>query len=128
MNWTELDTAYNFAKTNHIPFKMHTLVWGQQQPALDRGLPAAEQLAELEEWMAAVAARYPDVELIDVVNEPLHAPPSYAAALGGAGATGWDWVINAFDMARRHFPNAELLLNDYAILRWRAPRRTTWRS
>jgi len=33
MNWTDLDTAYNFAKSNHIPFKMHTLVWGQQQPA-----------------------------------------------------------------------------------------------
>jgi endo-1,4-beta-xylanase len=116
MNWTDLDTAYNFAKSNHIRFKMHTLIWGQQQPAWIDGLSTDDQLAEIEQWMTAVAARYPDIDLIDVVNEPLHAPPSYAAALGGAGATGWDWVVNAFDMARRHFPNAELLLNDYSIL------------
>ncbi len=116
MNWTELDTAYNFAKTHHLPFKLHTLVWGSQQPAWISTLSAQEQLAEIDEWMSALAARYPDVEMIDVVNEPLHAPPSYAAALGGAGATGWDWVIKAFEMARVHFPNAELLLNDYAIL------------
>jgi GH35 family endo-1,4-beta-xylanase len=116
MNWTDLDTAYNFAKSNKIPFKMHTLIWGQQQPAWIDGLPADQQLAEIDQWMSAVAARYPNIDLIDVVNEPLHAPPSYAAALGGAGSTGWDWVITAFQMARNHFPNAELVLNDYSIL------------
>jgi len=116
MNWTDLDTAYNFAKSNNIPFKMHTLVWGQQQPAWLAALPADQQLAEIDNWMAAVAARYPNIALIDVVNEPLHAVPSYAAALGGAGATGWDWVIKAFEMARAHFPNSELLINDYSIL------------
>ncbi len=116
MNWTELDTAYHFAKDNHIPFKLHTLVWGSQQPGWLNSLSAEQQLVEIEQWMTALAERYPDVELIDVVNEPLHAPPSYAAALGGAGTTGWDWVIKAFEMARAHFPKAELLLNDYSIL------------
>ena len=28
MNWTDLDTAYDFAKANNIRFKFHTLVWG----------------------------------------------------------------------------------------------------
>lgn len=116
MDFTELDTAYNFAKTNHIPFKLHTLIWGQQQPNWIASLPPDQQLAEIDQWMSALAARYPNVDLVDVVNEPLHAPPAYAAALGGAGSTGWDWVIKAFDMARSHFPNAELLLNDYSIL------------
>ena len=116
MNFTDLDTAYNFAKTNHIPFKLHTLVWGQQQPNWVAALPADEQLAELDEWMSALAERYPAVDMIDVVNEPLHAPPPYAAALGGAGATGWDWVVKSFEMARAHFPNSELLLNEYAVL------------
>ncbi len=50
------------------------------------------------------------------MNEPLHAPPSYAFALGGAGATGWDWVIKSFEMARAHFPKSELILNDYSVL------------
>jgi endo-1,4-beta-xylanase len=116
MNWTELDIAYDYALEAGVRFKLHTLVWGQQQPAWMAGLSTEEQRAEIEEWMSALAERYPNLELIDVVNEPLHAPPSYAAALGGAGETGWDWVVTSFELARQYFPNAELLLNDYAIL------------
>jgi endo-1,4-beta-xylanase len=116
MSFTELDTAYQFAKQNHLPFKLHTLIWGSQQPSWIDGLTTDEQLAEIEQWMSALAERYPNVDMIDVVNEPLHAPPSYAAALGGSGDTGWNWVVKAFELARSHFPNAELLLNDYSIL------------
>jgi len=115
MNWTALDTAYQFAKQNNLPFKLHTLVWGQQQPAWLAALTPAEQLAEIQQWFAAAAARYPDVQQVDVVNEPLHAVPGYAAALGGAGATGFDWAIKAFELARTHFPKAELLVNDYNV-------------
>ncbi|MGC4069368.1 MAG: endo-1,4-beta-xylanase [Polyangiaceae bacterium] len=116
MNWTGLDEAYQFAKVRGIPFKMHTLIWGQQQPAWLATLTPEEQLAEIEQWMTAVAERYPDLNLIDVVNEPINSPPAYAAALGGAGSTGYDWVIKAFEMARAHFPNAELILNEYNTL------------
>ncbi|HET7541220.1 MAG TPA: endo-1,4-beta-xylanase [Polyangiaceae bacterium] len=115
MNWTELDTAYQFAKQNGIPFKLHTLVWGQQQPGWLSSLTAEQQLAEIEQWIAAAAQRYPDAQLVDVVNEPLHAVPEYSAALGGAGATGYDWVIKAFELARKYFPKSELLLNDYNV-------------
>lgn len=115
MSWGPLDEAYDFAQDNGLPFRLHTLVWGQQQPAWLAALPPAEQLAELDEWMTQLAARYPDVDWVDVVNEPLHAVPSYAEALGGAGATGYDWVLTAFEMAREHFPNAELHLNDYQV-------------
>ena len=116
MNWANLDVAYNFARANNIRFKFHTLIWGQQEPGWIADLAPEEQLAEIDEWMSAVAERYPDLEMIDVVNEPLHAPPSYIEALGGAGETGWDWVIKAFEMAREHFPRAQLILNDYQIL------------
>ena len=63
----------------------------------------------------------PDIEQIEVVNEPLHDPPrgatngNYIEALGGNGVTGWDWIINAFTLAREYFPNAKLVLNDYSI-------------
>jgi endo-1,4-beta-xylanase len=124
MDFTALDAAYAFAKEQGLPFKMHTLIWGNQQPSWIETLPPDEQLAEIEEWFAAVAERYPDLDQIDVVNEPLHDPPNtagsgggnYIEALGGAGETGWDWVITAFRMARQYFPNAELLLNDYSII------------
>lgn len=116
MNFGELDQAYEFAKSNGLPFKLHTLIWGQQQPNWITTLSTADQLAEIEEWMAALAARYPNVDYIDVVNEPLHAKPGYRAALGGEGTTGWDWVIKSFELARRYFPNADLHLNDYSVL------------
>jgi endo-1,4-beta-xylanase len=115
MNWAQADESYALAKTNGFPFKWHTLVWANQAPGWIAALPPAEQLEEIHEWFAAVAARYPDIDQIDVVNEPLHVIPSYAAALGGAGTTGWDWVIKSFELARQYFPNAELHLNDYSI-------------
>jgi endo-1,4-beta-xylanase len=115
MNFAELDTAYQFAKQHGLPFKLHTLIWGQQQPTWLSSLTPEQQLAEIEQWMAAAAQRYPDVQLVDVVNEPLHAVPAYSAALGGSGVTGWDWVIKSFELARKYFPKSELLLNDYNV-------------
>ena len=115
MNWSELDTAYQFAKQNGVPFKLHTLIWGQQQPTWLASLTPEQQLAEIEQWMSLAAQRYPDVQLVDVVNEPLHAVPAYSAALGGPGVTGWDWVIKSFELARKYFPKSELLLNDYNV-------------
>jgi len=120
MDWQNLDTAHSFAENNGLRYKHHTLIWGQQQPGWLEGLSAAEQLEEIDEWMAAVAERYPQLDMIDVVNEPLHAPPSYKEALGGDGDTGWDWVITAFEMAREHFPDSTLILNDYNILQLEA--------
>ncbi len=116
MNWAELDFMYAYTRERGIPFKQHTFVWGQQYPAWITTLTQAEQREEVEEWIAAFAERYPDTEFIDVVNEPLHAPAPYKNALGGAGETGWDWVIWSFEKTRQYFPNAKLLLNDYNII------------
>ena len=115
MDWSKLDQAYQFAKQNGLRFKFHNLIWGQQQPAWLASLTPAQQAAEVEQWISLAAQRYPDVAMVDVVNEPLHTPPAYAAALGGAGATGWDWVIKSFQLARKYFPKSELLLNDYNV-------------
>jgi endo-1,4-beta-xylanase len=121
MTWGDLDTAYALAKNNGFPFRLHTLIWGNQQPAWIEALPPAEQREEIEEWFAALAARYPDIDFIDVVNEPLHDPPdgpgdgNYIAALGGSGVTGWDWVLESFRLAREHFPNANLGINEFSV-------------
>jgi endo-1,4-beta-xylanase len=115
MNWTALDGAYNHAKANGYKFKLHTLVWGSQYPAWITSLSATELREEIEEWMTALATRYPDVWAIDVVNEPTKTPmpENYKAALGGNGTTGWDWVITSFQLARQKFPNAKLHINEY---------------
>ncbi len=115
MNWTALDTAYNHAKANGFKFKLHTLVWGSQYPSWISGVSATDLRAEIEAWMDALAARYPDVWAIDVVNEPTKTPmpDNYKTALGGNGTTGWDWVITSFQLARQKFPNAKLHINEY---------------
>ncbi|MDT9726211.1 hypothetical protein DUZ99_14615 [Xylanibacillus composti] len=115
-NWSGADQAYNYAKSQGFPFRFHTLVWGSQEPGWVSGLSAAEQRAEVEEWIRDAGQRYIDAEYVDVVNEPLHAPPSYKNAIGGDGATGWDWVIWSFEQARQAFPNSELHINDYGII------------
>lgn len=119
-SWAELDAAYALAKDNGYPYHHHQLVWGSQQPNWIETLPANEQLGEIEEWFAAVAARYPDIDIVEVVNEPLHQPPDashegkYIDALGGAANR--EWIMNAFRMARTYFPTARLMINDYGIV------------
>ncbi|MBN1953269.1 MAG: endo-1,4-beta-xylanase [Bacteroidales bacterium] len=123
MSWTDLDEAYQVAMDNDFFYKHHVLVWGSQQPSWLAALDSAEQRAELEEWFSAVAERYPDLDMIEVVNEPLHAPPDanheggYIGALGGSGETGWDWIIEAFRMARSAFTDTTMLMiNEYSIM------------
>lgn len=124
MTWDALDAAYQLAKDNGFPFRFHVLVWGNQQPSWIETLPTDEQLAEIEEWFMLVAERYPDIDYLEVVNEPLHDPPNtsgngggnYIDALGGDGTSGWDWILTAFRMARQHFPTAKLMINDFNIL------------
>jgi endo-1,4-beta-xylanase len=114
MNWSGLDRVHTYAKQNGIKFKQHTLVWGSQQPSWLGGLSIAEQKVEVEEWIRLFCERYPDVALIDVVNEPPpHTTPVYMAALGGAGTSGYDWIVQAFKWARQYCPQATLILNDY---------------
>lgn len=123
MDWTLLDQAYRFAKDNGLPFHMHVMVWGNQQPEWMEQLPPREQREEIEEWFKAVSGRYPDLDFVEVVNEPLNDPPSkddegggnYIAALGGSGASGWEWILQSYRLARQHFPDAKLLINDYNI-------------
>ncbi|WP_017730208.1 endo-1,4-beta-xylanase [Nafulsella turpanensis] len=124
MDWSGLDAAYKLAKDNGFPFRMHVLIWGNQQPSWIENLPPEEQLEEIEEWFSLVTERYPDIDFLEVVNEPLHDPPSeagsgggnYIGALGGTGTTGRDWILNSFRLARKYFPNAALMINEYNIV------------
>jgi endo-1,4-beta-xylanase len=113
MNWTNLDIAYNYAQTNGYKFKAHNLIWGAQYPTWITTLSQADQRTEIEQWMTLLAARYPNIWAVDVVNEPVKTPLPFKDALGGDGATGWDWVITSFQLARAKFPNAKLLINEY---------------
>ena len=113
MNWSGLDLAYNFAQTNGYKFKQHNFVWGSQFPAWITSLSLADQRAEVVQWIQLFAQRFPNTWAVDVVNEPIKTPCPFKDALGGNGATGWDWVIFAFQTARQALPNAKLLINEF---------------
>ncbi|SHO56496.1 endo-1,4-beta-xylanase [Vibrio quintilis] len=114
-NWSGVDAVYEYAKAHNIPFKQHTFVWGSQYPSWITSLSAKEQAAEIEEWIQDFCTRYPDVDIIDVVNEatPGHAPAEFAE-----NAFGDDWIIKSFKLARKYCPKATLVLNDYNVLSW----------
>ena len=119
-NWTNCDKSYNYAKKYGFPFKFHTLVWGSQYPQWMNNLSTSEQYKAIVEWMDAIQKHYPDLALIDVVNEAIsgHAPAPYKEALGGDGVTGYDWIIKAFEMAHERWPDAILIYNDYNTFQW----------
>ena len=114
------DRSANYAKQHGFPFKFHTLIWGAQYPSWMNSLSTKEQYKALCEWFDAVQKHYPNLEIIDVVNEAIegHQPAPYKAALGGNGKTGYDWIIKAFEMAYERMPNAILVYNDYNSFTW----------
>jgi endo-1,4-beta-xylanase len=110
-NWAALDREYAYAQTNNIIFKEHNFIWGAQQPSWVNNTNAQ---TAVQAWMTAFCQRYPNTKLIDVVNEPPpHTTPSYINGIGGTGASGYDWIANAFKWARAACPNAILILNDF---------------
>ena len=102
----------------------------------------------ITEWFDAVAQKFPDLEYIDVVNEAIWAGNNYHSGYGkpAQGAEGrstddtecggsyiiealggdrvvngkhqYDFITNAFKMARERWPNAILIYNDYNTLSW----------
>jgi GH35 family endo-1,4-beta-xylanase len=126
MNWTVSDRAYNYAVSNHLVFRYHVLVWGSQYPSWIEQLEPAEFQAEVEEYMAAVADRYPLMDQVEVLNENMYintwnhqehasGTPYFREGLGGPGETGYDWAIWLFRKARQYFPNTKLVLNDFEL-------------
>mgnify|MGYP006285539831 CR=1 FL=1 len=119
-NWSEVEAMVNYAETHNMLLKYHTLVWGMQQP--DWTKTAKDMDVAVDAFMADFFTQYGDrFDLIDVLNEPLSNPPGYRDQLGGAGESGWDWVLWSFRRAREHAREnnckAAFILNDFGLLK-----------
>ena len=154
-NFDKCESAYKWAKEKpgERHFKFHALVWGSQYPNFlckkkNPGITVELTKKYITEWFDAVAAKFPDLEYIDVVNEAIWAGDNYHSGYGkpAAGAEGhstddtecggsyiiealggdrvvngkhqYDFITNAFKMARERWPKAVLIYNDYNTLSW----------
>ena len=116
-NWGS-DTPFNYAKSHNFTYKFHALVWGAQYPSwFSSSLSVTERYNAIVNWFDEVKKHYPDLPMIDVVNEAVgmhqQGNPLMKESLGGEGKTGYDWLINAFEMAHERWPDAILIYNDY---------------
>ncbi|HEU5073616.1 MAG TPA: endo-1,4-beta-xylanase, partial [Polyangiaceae bacterium] len=113
--WEPVDEAYQYAKDNGVIFKQHNFFWNFEQPSwVNEGNVAT--YAPI--WIQEFCERYPDVAQIDVVNEPFFNSAPYRNGMGGAGESGYDWVIQAFEWAREYCPNSILIINEFNIVEW----------
>lgn len=116
-NWGS-DTPFNYAKNHNFTYKFHALVWGAQYPNwFTSSLSVNERYNAIVNWFDKVKEHYPDLPMIDVVNEAVgmhqQGNPLMKESLGGGGKTGYDWLIKAFELAHERWPNAILIYNDY---------------
>ena len=121
-NWGSVDNIDSYAKSHQFPFKFHALIWGSQYPGWIRDLSVPARYNAIVRWMDAVRERYPDLAMIDVVNEAVSGHQAdtkyFIEALGGTGKTGYDWLIKAFEMAGERWPDAILIYNDFNTFQW----------
>ena len=125
-DWSGCDLGYNWAKTNNAYFTFHTLLWGSQNPQWLIKLDIDETKKAWTDWIDAVKEHYPDLDMIEVVNEAVKSGKNYHSsftssklveALGGDDGD-YKFVVTAFKMARERWPEAILIYNDYNTIMW----------
>ncbi len=143
-NWGNADRTAEYCKNNGIIFKFHALIWGSQHPSWIESLSVADTKKAIIEWFDEVQKHYPDLKIIDVVNEAIYSGGNYHSpykqtkiieALGSLAedrlgkkfncttngypnTDSYQWLAEAFRLARERWPNATLIYNDYNTFQW----------
>ncbi|WP_438029872.1 endo-1,4-beta-xylanase [Sorangium sp. So ce233] len=122
-SWGAADNIVNWARTNNMKVKGHTLVWHNQLPGWANSLSGATQVEQaIRRHIENVMGHFKDrVDTWDVVNEavitdsdtgvgnPRMRPSVFFNALGER------YLDLAFEIAREQDPDAKLYYNDYSI-------------
>ncbi|MBO7607669.1 MAG: endo-1,4-beta-xylanase [Paludibacteraceae bacterium] len=149
-NWSSPDRTYKYCQEHGIIFKFHALIWGSQHPNWIESLSVDDTKKAIVEWYDECKKHFPNLEIIDVVNEAIysggdyHSPykstkiiqalgslaedraqketgtrPSYNCNTNGYPNTNsYQWIAEAFRLARDRWPNAILIYNDYNTFQW----------
>ena len=133
-NFAPADVIYNYAITNNIKVRGHTLLWHQTAPSwFFAGNPDRFTLQQrLCQYIGAVVPHFPQIYAWDVVNEVAsdtqnagnpyrtNSPWYQAYQAAGVANPGFEYVRDAFDCAAtarvaagRNQGNMKLMLNDY---------------
>ncbi|WP_437750989.1 endo-1,4-beta-xylanase [Sorangium sp. So ce1389] len=122
-SWGSADNIVNWAVSNRMQVKGHTLVWHNQLPGWANSLSGAAQVEQaMRRHIEGVMGHFKDrVHTWDVVNEavltdsdtgvgnPRMRPSVFFNALGER------FIDLAFEIAREQDPTAKLYYNDYSI-------------
>jgi endo-1,4-beta-xylanase len=119
-SWENADLIANYAKSNGLKLRGHTLVWHSQSPAWifkdAQGNPAPKELVvqRLKEHITQVVTRYKGtVYAWDVVNEAIADGEGIYRESNWYKTCGPEYIALAFKFAHEADPNALLFYNDY---------------
>jgi endo-1,4-beta-xylanase len=115
-NFTGGDAVYNWATSNGLKVRGHTLVWHSQNPGWMGNLSgSAAALAGMQEHINGVMAHYKGkLAYWDVVNEAFNEDGTRRASIW-QNNIGNSYIEQAFQTARAADPSAKLCYNDYNI-------------
>jgi endo-1,4-beta-xylanase len=117
-NFTDTDALVNFAQTNNMKIRGHTLVWHNQLPGwLTSGNFTRDEVIQiLREHILTFVGRYRGIVWAwDVVNEAVDDSGNLRTSSFWYQKIGPEYIKMAFDFAREADPNARLYYNDYSI-------------
>ena len=127
-NFGGCKAAFNWAKQNGGLFKFHALLWGSQYPTWLESLGVDDTKKAIMDWFDAVKQNFPELDMIDVVNEAIrtgnnqyhsnYPKTKIIQAMGGDNNGDYMFIVNAFKEARKRWPNAVLIYNDYNTVQW----------
>ncbi len=115
-DFTQSDKLMDFAETNGMEVRGHTLAWHYQNPAwLTEGNFSKEELLTiLEDHIKTIVGRYKGRIIVwDVVNEGIDGS-KFRDTIWYKGI-GPEYIELAFKWAHEADPDAKLIYNDYAI-------------
>lgn len=144
-NFRYADKLLKYAQKNQKDFRWHTLIWHNQSPKWiftdKKGNLVSKEILEerMEKYISTVGKRYSKyVTSVDVVNECISDKLPFGEVTdkeelfkeenqipcelrNGENYSKWyeimgsEYIEKAFRMARKAFPNAELVINDYNL-------------
>lgn len=113
-NFDLADKLVGYGKKYKIKINAHTLIWHSQLPVFMRNIKDADSVKQyFTNHINTIAARYNGkVFSWDVVNEALNEDGTMRKSVF-LDKLGPDFVTDAFRLAEKASPNAELYYNDY---------------